>query len=278
MELIADRYEIEREIGRGGMGVVLLARDSVIDRHVALKRLAMSQEFLDSADAVERFAREARLTGRLSHPQIVTLFDVLNVDEMLYLVLEYYESMSLAEVVRDRGVLDEVATRLVGGEIASALASAHAAEIVHRDIKPDNVLLGDAGAKLTDFGIARSLADSASASVPLTKTGLLVGTPSYMSPEQARGEGATPAADIFATGTLLWFALTGGTPFGIDDPATTLYRIVHQDLDVSTLPVSPGLRSAIAAATSKSASDRPTADELRSMLVGPAGRRSNPAS
>lgn len=268
MEVVGGRYEVEREIGRGGMGVVLLARDSRIDRPVALKKLAPHSGFLDSDDAIQRFAREARLTGKLSHQRIVTLYDVVEEEGSLYLVLEYYPSQSLGERVRESGPLDEATTREIGAQIASALAAAHAAGVVHRDIKPDNVLLGEDGAKLTDFGVARSMAESGEPSIALTQTGLLIGTPQFMAPEQIKGERAGPPSDVFAAGLVLYFALTGSMPFAATDPAAIVYQIVHQPLDVSGVPASGELRQIIEAATAKSPGDRPDAIALKSLLAG----------
>ncbi|MEU6138560.1 serine/threonine-protein kinase [Nocardioides sp. NPDC047086] len=218
--MIAGRYRLERELGRGAMGAVWLATDEVLGRSVALKQLIALDGVSDAA--VER---EARLAARLVHPNVVAVFDLVRDDDKPWLVMEYVEGKTLAHMVRDDGPLPiEDAARLIG-QIASALRSAHAAGIVHRDVKPANIVVGRADrAKLTDFGIARGV-DSQT-----TQTGQVTGSPAYLAPEIATGGRATPASDMWSLGATLFQALTGEPPYGIGDNAlATLYRVVHED-------------------------------------------------
>lgn len=218
--MIAGRYRLERELGRGAMGAVWLATDEVLGRSVALKQLIALDGVSDAA--VER---EAQLAARLVHPNVVAVFDLVRDDDKPWLVMEYVEGKTLAHMVRDDGPLPiEDAARLIG-QIASALRSAHAAGIVHRDVKPANIVVGRADrAKLTDFGIARGV-DSQT-----TQTGQVTGSPAYLAPEIATGGRATPASDMWSLGATLFQALTGEPPYGIGDNAlATLYRVVHED-------------------------------------------------
>ncbi|NGN95342.1 serine/threonine protein kinase [Nocardioides sp. KC13] len=218
--MIAGRYRLERELGRGAMGAVWLATDDVLGRSVALKQLVALDGVSDAA--VER---EARLAARLVHPNVVAVFDLVRDDDKPWLVMEYVEGKTLAHMVRDDGALSvEDAARLIG-QIASALRAAHAAGIVHRDVKPANIVVGRAErAKLTDFGIARGV-DSQT-----TQTGQVTGSPAYLAPEIATGGRATPASDMWSLGATLFQALTGEPPYGIGDNAlATLYRVVHED-------------------------------------------------
>ncbi len=218
--MIAGRYRLERELGRGAMGAVWLATDEVLGRSVALKQLVALDGVSDAA--VER---EAQLAARLVHPNVVAVFDLVRDDDKPWLVMEYVEGKTLAHMVRDDGPSDvEDAARLIG-QIASALRAAHAAGIVHRDVKPANIVVGRAGrAKLTDFGIARGV-DSQT-----TQTGQVTGSPAYLAPEIATGGRATPASDMWSLGATLFQALAGEPPYGIGDNAlATLYRVVHEE-------------------------------------------------
>ncbi len=216
--LLGGRYRLEREIGRGGMGVVWLGQDEVLGRKVALKRLA--------ADAS---GREAQLAARLHHPNVVAVFDLVDDPvEGRWLVMEYVEGTTLAGLVKRRGALphDEVAVLI--GQVAAGLAAAKAEGITHRDVKPSNVLVtADGKAKLSDFGIARSATDAT-----VTQTGLLVGSPAYVAPEVASGSRADHAADVWSLGATAYFLLEGRTPYDSGAATTalsTLYRIVHEE-------------------------------------------------
>ncbi|WP_236789048.1 serine/threonine-protein kinase [Amycolatopsis sp. GM8] len=210
--LIAGRYRLERRIGGGAMGVVWLAKDELLDRTVALKQLLLTAGLSEkeAEQARKRSSREARLAARLQHRHAITVFDVADDDGMPVLVMEYLPSQSLAEVLAARGPLPPAEVTRIGAHAASALAAAHAAGIVHRDVKPGNILLGEEGtAKITDFGISRAADDGT-----LTGSGRFAGTPAYLSPEAARGEKPTPASDVFSLGATLYAIVEGRFPYG----------------------------------------------------------------
>ncbi len=221
--MLAGRYTLVREIGRGGMGAVWLGRDEVLGRTVALKRIGSGPG--GAAPDLDRAEREARLAARLNHPHVVAVFDLVADGEDNWLVMEYIAGASLAQTVRQHGLLTPDQAAPVIRQAAEALAAAHAAGIVHRDVKPSNILIAPNGvAKLTDFGIARAEADAS-----LTQTGLVTGSPAYLSPEVASGSGAQPASDVWSLGATLFHALTGRPPYDTDGNVMgTLYRIVHE--------------------------------------------------
>jgi eukaryotic-like serine/threonine-protein kinase len=215
--LVAGRYRIDGLIGQGGMGTIWRATDETLDRQVAIKCVRIDgQPHIDRALTRERTLREARIAAKLHHPNIVTIFDVIERDEP-WLILEYVPSRSLADVLAERSVLSPAEVAAIGAQVAAALAAAHRAGVVHRDVKPDNVLLshpGDDGhptAKLSDFGISH-----ATSTPTLTTTGLLTGTPAYFAPETARGEGTDTRTDVYALGATLYTATEGHPPFGAD--------------------------------------------------------------
>ncbi len=221
---IAGRYTLDREVGRGGMGAVWLGIDKVLGRQVALKRLGLAPGV--GTPDLERAEREARLAARLNHPHVVAIFDLVQEDRDHWLVMEYVEGMTLAELVRRDGSLtpDEAAPLL--RQAAEALAAAHEAGIVHRDVKPSNILVSSEGqVKLSDFGIARAEQDAS-----LTQTGLVTGSPAYLAPEVASGQMAQPAADVWSLGATAFHALAGRPPYEVGDNVMgALYRIVHEE-------------------------------------------------
>ena len=222
--MIAGRYTPDREIGRGGMGAVWLARDEVLGRDVAVKRIGMAPG--GSSPDLERAEREARLAARLNHPHVVAVFDLVTDGDERWLVMEYVAGVTLAELVRRDGALLPDAAAPLLSQAADALAAAHSAGVVHRDVKPSNILVTDAGqVKLSDFGIARAEADAS-----LTQTGLVTGSPAYLAPEVASGEQATTASDVWSLGATLYHALAGRAPYEVGDNLMgALYRIVHED-------------------------------------------------
>jgi len=223
-DVIAERYRLEHEIGRGGMGAVWLGVDTVLGREVALKQLALVEA---GGPTAARAAREARLAARLSHPNVVAVFDLVEDGSRPWLVMEYVEGTTLSGLVADKGPLSPEGAANILGKVAAALLAAHQAGVVHRDVKPSNILLSDIGqVKLTDFGIARSTDSDQT----LTQTGLVTGSPAYLSPEVASGQPATPASDVWSLGATLYFALTGRQPYEVGENVLgTLYRIVNDD-------------------------------------------------
>jgi serine/threonine protein kinase len=205
-QLVAGRYEIERPLGHGAMATVDLAHDVELDRQVALKRLA--ENLSRDEELRARFLREGRLAARLAHPNVVRIFDVGEDDERPFIAMEYVDGETLAELVRRRGPLPASEVAELGVQICRALAAAHEAGLVHRDVKPQNLLLGSNGLlKLGDFGIAFGLGGTR-----LTMAGTVLGTAAYLAPEQARGEEVTAAADVYGVGAVLYELLTGRPP------------------------------------------------------------------
>jgi eukaryotic-like serine/threonine-protein kinase len=231
--LVAGRYRLDRQIGTGAMGVVWQAHDERLDRTVALKELLMlpglAEDEAETARA--RAMREGRIAARLQHPHAICVYDVAldrgtGVGDQIvpWLVMEYLPSRSLATVLTEHGPLPPHEVAWIGYQVAAALAAAHQAGIVHRDVKPGNVLLGQDGTvKITDFGISRASWDAT-----LTRTGVLSGTPAYFAPEVARGEQPGPASDVFSLGSMLYVAVEGKPPFGLDDNTLALLRTVAE--------------------------------------------------
>ncbi|QFU90913.1 serine/threonine-protein kinase [Amycolatopsis sp. YIM 10] len=226
--LIAERYRLLERIGAGAMGVVWKAEDQRLDRVVALKELILPHAMDDPgaadlvADASARAMREGRIAARLTHPSAITVFDVVTDNDRPVLVMEYLPSTSLAEVLARRERLGAEEVAAIGAQIAAALAAAHESGIVHRDVKPANVLMSDDGvAKLSDFGISRASGDGT-----LTATGVVAGTPAYFAPEVARGEDADSRSDVFSLGATMYHAVEGAPPFGVgDNQIALLYRV-----------------------------------------------------
>jgi eukaryotic-like serine/threonine-protein kinase len=260
--LIADRYALQTAIGQGGMGIVWRASDTLLGREVAIKEVRVPPTVPDSErDSMgARVLREARAAARLNHPGAVTIYDVINEQGHAFIVMELIHAPTLAEVVADEGPLDPGRAAGVGLQIAAALAAAHQAGIVHRDVKPGNVMLApDGTARLTDFGIARVQGDP-----KLTSTGLIVGSPAYMAPEQAAGQAAGPPADMWALGATLYFAVEGVSPFERGGSIATLTAVVNEE---PRPPRRAGpLAPVIAALLSKSPAARPSAQGLRHQL------------
>ena len=234
---LGGRYELQRRLAQGGMATVYLARDRQLDRRVALKML--HPQFASDPTFAERLRREARAAAGLSHPNIVGVYDWGRQGERYFIVMEYVSGHSLAEIIAARGPLGPHAAAAVAFEVAAALAFAHRAGIVHRDVKPQNVLLSNDGhVKVTDFGIATMMGGGPSAG--LTETGAVVGTASYLSPEQARGETTDARSDLYSLGVVLYEMLSGYPPFRGDTPISVAYQHV-QDPPVALGEIAEGV-------------------------------------
>jgi len=217
------RYILEREVGHGAMGTVYQGRDPTINRVVAVKTIALSAEF-DSEEltaARERFFREAESAGRLNHPDIVTVYDAGEEHDVAYIAMEFLTGTHLNQHTRSEGLLPAAEVTALCARVADALAYAHQQGVVHRDIKPANVMYNSSTGeiKITDFGIAR-ITDASR-----TKTGVVLGTPSYMAPEQLSGKNVTGRSDIYSLGVTLYQLLTGALPFRADSMAALMYKI-----------------------------------------------------
>ncbi len=255
MRTLAGRYRLDRVIGRGGMGTVYLAHDLLLGRTVAVKLLP---GVLAAADPtyLTRFEREGRATAALSHPGVVSIYDAGIDGETRFIVMELVEGRDLATVLRDDPPLSPWRAAGIAAQVAAALAAAHAAGIVHRDVKPGNVMLADDGsARVLDFGLARS--DGAS---ELTQAATVLGTASYMSPEQADGHSVDARSDIYSLGCLLYAMLTGRPPFRGDTAAA----IANQQVNAAPEPprrlnpgVSPALDELVVAMLAKAPAERP---------------------
>jgi serine/threonine protein kinase len=226
--LVAGRYRLQSQIGGGGMGTVWLARDERLRREVAVKQVLTSAGVrADEADQQrQRALREGRIAARLSHPHAISVFDVALEEGQPWLVMEYLPSRSLAAVLTEDGVLPVELTAQIGAQVADALAATHAAGIVHRDVKPANILIGEGGrveglVKITDFGISHASGD-----VTLTQTGQITGTPAYLAPEVAQGRAMTEASDVFSLGATLYTCVEGQPPFGMEDNALAMLHRV----------------------------------------------------
>jgi serine/threonine-protein kinase len=221
------RYEIEKELGKGAMGAVYLGKDPKISRVVAIKTMALSQEFEgdELQDVKDRFFREAETAGRLSHPNIVTIFDAGEEHDLAYIAMEFLKGVDLVQFGKPDSLLPIAKVLSIVGRAAEALNYAHQQNVVHRDIKPANMMYEAETdtLKITDFGIAR-ITDSSK-----TKTGMVLGTPSYMSPEQLAGKKVDGRSDLFSLGVMLFRLITGRLPFQGDSMATLMYKIANEN-------------------------------------------------
>jgi len=226
--VIGGRYVVLAELGRGGMGIVWRAEDRMMGRHVAVKELHLPDGLgpEDRRLFRERLLREARTAGRLNDPAIVTVYDVVSDGGVDHIVMELIEAPTLADVVARSGPLSENAALEVARRLLGALRTAHERGVVHRDVKPSNVMLGaDGRVTLTDFGIAQAADDPR-----LTTTGSLVGSPGYMAPERLDGGHADPASDLWSLGATLWYAVQGRGPFSRDTTAATIAAVINAEV------------------------------------------------
>ncbi len=261
--LVAGRYRVQRRIGSGAMGVVWECVDEVLHRTVAVKQLLL-QPGLDPGEAEEarqRAMREGRIAARLQHAHAVSVYDVAEDEGQPVLVMEYLPSTSLAAMMSEHGPLPPREVARIGAQVASALGAAHAAGVVHRDIKPGNILLGDEGTvKITDFGISRAQGD-----VAVTKTGMLAGTPAYLSPDVACGQEPTGASDVFSLGATLYAAIEGKPPFGQSENTLALLHAVAAG-KVDPPQNSGAMHQPLMAMLQARVEDRPDMAQVREML------------
>ena len=223
--VLNDRYEIESRIGRGGMADVLLARDLLLDRPVAIK--VLFPEFATDPNFVERFRREAQAAANLNHPNIVGVYDWGKYGSTYFIAMEYVQGRTLADIVQSNGRISAVQAAEIASEVAAALGFAHRNGVVHRDIKPANILIGSSGqVKVADFGIARAMNSAADSN--LTQVGLVMGTATYFSPEQAQGAQPDPRSDLYSLGIVLYEMVGGKAPFAGDNPVSIAYKQVHE--------------------------------------------------
>ena len=259
---IRDRYRLLEPIGGGAMGTVWRAQDEMLGRTVAIKELLLPHDHDEhrTEEAKNRAMREARIAARLQHSHAITVFAVLEEEDRPWLIMEYLPSKSFAVLIQDEPVSVDDAIR-IGAQISSALAGAHRVGIVHRDVKPANILVSDDGtAKITDFGISRAIGD-----VKLTATGEIAGTPAYLAPEVARGEDADFAADVFSLGATLYAAVEGQPPYGTaDNPIALLYKASSGEIEPPTKAerLTPLLERMLAT----DPADRPSMDEVEREL------------
>ncbi|HZX31934.1 MAG TPA: serine/threonine-protein kinase, partial [Rhodocyclaceae bacterium] len=242
------RYQVEKELGKGAMGVVYLGRDPKINRIVAIKTMALSQEFDEDelADVKERFFREAETAGRLNHPYIVTMYDAGEEHDLAYIAMEFLKGKDLAPYVKPDHLLPLPKVVSIVARVAEALDYAHQNSVVHRDIKPANIMYEPESdqVKVTDFGIAR-ITDSSK-----TKTGMVLGTPSYMSPEQLAGKKIDGRSDLFSLGVTLYQLSCGQLPFTGESMAQLMFKIANEaPTDITT--INPTLPPAVVAVIDK---------------------------
>jgi serine/threonine protein kinase len=266
--LVAGRYRLLSQIGGGGMGTVWLARDELLGRQVAIKQV-LSPATVSPQEADQqrqRALREGRIAARLSHPHAISVYDVALEQGQPWLVMEYLPSRSLATVLMEDGVLRVGLVAQIGAQVADALAATHAAGIVHRDVKPANILIGQGGridglVKITDFGISHASGD-----VTLTQTGQITGTPAYLSPEVAQGHEMTEASDVFSLGSTLYACLEGTPPFGMEENALAmLHKVAGGEI---VPPQRAGiLTEPLVRMLAADPADRPTMAEVRDELA-----------
>jgi len=247
------RYEIQGELGKGAMGVVYRAVDPNIGRPVALKTMRVDIHGADSEDMLKRFQNEARAAGVLNHPNIVTIYDAGEDQGVFYIAMEFIPGKTLAQMLAEQRACSAEQIVNIGGQICAGLDYAHSKKVIHRDIKPPNIMIApDGTVKIMDFGIAK-------AGASLTHTGEVLGTPNYMSPEQVKGKDLDGRTDLFSTGVILYEMATGERPFNGQNVTTIIYKIIHEnppaprELDVT---VHPGLSQIIVKCLAKDPEDR----------------------
>lgn len=264
--LLAGRYELIERIGEGGMAVVYKAKDRLLNRFVAIKIL--KPEFTKDVKVIESFRRESQAAASLSHPNIVNVYDVGKEGNIHYIVMELIEGSVLSDIIHEEGALEPRRAVAIAKQVASALALAHKNQIIHRDVKPHNILITKDGvAKITDFGIAKAMTSS---TMTANQTGTIMGSVHYFSPEQARGGYVDEKSDIYSLGIVMYEMLTGKVPFDADNPVTV--AVMHMNEEVTppsavNPAISPDVEKIVMKATSKYQVNRyKTADEMITAL------------
>ncbi|MGH9277365.1 MAG: protein kinase domain-containing protein, partial [Acidimicrobiales bacterium] len=262
--VFTERYQIVRHLARGGMAEVYLAHDLLLDRPVALK--VLFPEYASDRSFVERFRREARAAANLNHPNIVSIYDWGEEGGTYFIVMEYVDGRTLRDIIRAEGPLHPIRAAEIGADIAAALAFAHANNVIHRDMKPGNVLISGL-VKVTDFGIARA----GNAAESLTQTGAVMGTATYFSPEQAQGHEIDVRSDVYSLGVVIYEMVTARPPFTGDNPVAIAYQHVRQE-PVAPSRINPDVTPAFQAIIGKAMAKRrenrySSADALRVDLL-----------
>ncbi|HEX4816524.1 MAG TPA: protein kinase [Nonomuraea sp.] len=270
--LIARRYELVRELGRGGMGVVWEGRDTLLNRQVAIKEVVLPKGLSpgDRERQLMRTVREARTAAKLNHPAVVGIYDVVEEGSRPWIVMELLNCPTVEEVVLSTGALPVREAADVGRQVLSALKAAHAAGVLHRDVKPSNILMTDDGrAVLTDFGIATVAGDPS-----LTSTGMVTGSPGFLAPERVRADDAGPASDLWSLGATLYACMVGRSPFERGEPMATLNALLNEEPDYRRIP--PIMHPILRGLLRKEPADRVDAEEADRLLAAIAAAR--PAS
>lgn len=259
--VLGNRYEILRKIGDGGMAFVYQARDKLLNRIVAVK--VLRPEFVDDQEFLVKFKREAEAVASLSHPNIVNVYDVGEDGKVHYIVMEYVDGQNLKEIIQDEGSLEEYTVLDIAKQIARALSAAHRNGIIHRDIKPHNILISKDGrqVKVADFGIAKAVSSST-----MTNMGSVIGSVHYISPEQAKGKHLTSNADLYSLGIVLYEMIIGRVPFSGDSPISIALKHINEDIaftDQDKINIPNSVRTIISKLTQKEPANRyQTAEEL----------------
>ena len=252
--VLGNRYEIIKKIGDGGMAFVYKAKDILLNRIVAVK--VLRPEFVDDDEFLGKFKREAEAVASLSHPNIVNVYDVGEDGKVHYIVMEYIDGQNLKEIIKNEGTLDEYTALDITKQIAMALSAAHKKGIIHRDIKPHNILISNEGrvVKVADFGIAKAVSNST-----MTNIGSIIGSVHYFSPEQAKGKFVSNNADLYSLGIVLYEMIIGKVPFRGDSPISIALQHINDEIEFTSeeqINIPQSVRTIIKKLTEKSSVDR----------------------